>query len=369
MRVAVAGFLQLRLAVDRLRQRDGIGGIVGHQLAELVDLAIAHLLHAADVAQHGARLQAAEGDDLRDAVGAIFLLHVVDDFVAPLLAEVDVEVGHRHALGIQEALEQQAEAQRIEIGDGERIGDQRARARAAPRSDGDVVRFGPLDEVGDDQEVAREFHLRDDLDLEGEAVPVFLFDLAGGEADLVEPRAQSLLGLALQFARLGGELGGRIGARRCCDELRQDRFTRCRPHMAAARDLQRVGDCLGEIGKQRAHGVLRFEMMSRGQLAPVVLGDIAPFGDADEGVVRLVVGGLAEIDLVGRDDRQIHAVGQIEQVRFDVSLRWRAVALQLDIEPVAEGRWRAASSARARARPVRRQAPYRWGRPARRSVQ
>ena len=44
---------------------------------------------------------------------------VVDDAVAAVHAEVDVEVRHRHALGIQEALEQQVVAQRIEIGDAE----------------------------------------------------------------------------------------------------------------------------------------------------------------------------------------------------------------------------------------------------------
>ena len=87
---------------------------------------------------------------------AVALLHVVDDSLAPVDAEVDVEIRHRHALGIEEALEQQAEAQRVEIGDGERVGDERAGARAAARADRDVVVLGPFDEVGDDQEVARE---------------------------------------------------------------------------------------------------------------------------------------------------------------------------------------------------------------------
>ena len=56
----------------------------------------------------------------------------------------------------------------IEIGDGERPGHDRAGARAAARPDGDAVGLGPLDEVGDDQEVAGELHLRDDVDLEGQ---------------------------------------------------------------------------------------------------------------------------------------------------------------------------------------------------------
>jgi hypothetical protein len=37
--------------------------------------------------------------------------------------KVDVEVRHRDAVGIEEALEQQAEAQRVEIRDGQRPGD------------------------------------------------------------------------------------------------------------------------------------------------------------------------------------------------------------------------------------------------------
>ena len=139
-------------------ERHRRGRILRHQLAQLVHLPVGHLQHAADVAQHAARLQGAEGDDLRHLVAAVALLHVADHLVAAVLAEVDVEVGHRHALGIEEALEQQPEADRIEIGDGERVGDERAGAGAAARADRNAVRLRPLNEIGDDQEVAGIFH-------------------------------------------------------------------------------------------------------------------------------------------------------------------------------------------------------------------
>ena len=100
------------------------------------------------------------------AVATVFLLHVVDDAVAVRLAEVDVEVRHRDALGIEEALEQQLVLERIEPGDVERIGDQRAGARAAARADRATVGAGPVDEVGDDEEVAGKAHREDGLDLE-----------------------------------------------------------------------------------------------------------------------------------------------------------------------------------------------------------
>ena len=171
-RIGVDLLLQLRLAVDGLRQRHRIGRIVRHQLAQPVDLTVRHLQHAADVAQHGARLQLAVGDDLRDAVVPVLALHVADHLVAAILAEVDVEVGHRHAFGIEEALEQKPEPQRVEIGDGQRPGDDRAGARAAARTDRDALRLRPLDEVGDDQEVAGKLHAGDDVDLVGEPLLV-----------------------------------------------------------------------------------------------------------------------------------------------------------------------------------------------------
>ena len=124
-RVAVALLLQPGFAIERLLQRQRIGRIVGDQFRQPVDLAIGHLQHTAHIARHGARLQLAEGDDLCNPVRAIALLHISDHFLAPVLAEVDIEVRHRHAFRIEEALEQQVEAERIEIGDGQHISHQR----------------------------------------------------------------------------------------------------------------------------------------------------------------------------------------------------------------------------------------------------
>ena len=151
-----------------------MGRVHRHELGELVDLAERHFEHAADVAHHAAGEERAEGDDLRHPVGAVAVAHIGDHLVAPVLAEVDVEVRHRHALGIEEALEQQAEAHRVEIGDGERPGDERAGARAAARPDRNALRLRPFDEVGDDEEIAGELHLDDDVELEGEALVIVL---------------------------------------------------------------------------------------------------------------------------------------------------------------------------------------------------
>ncbi len=135
----------------------GLAGFLRHELGQLVDLPIGHFEHATDVAQHAAGEQRTEGDNLPDLPLTVALLHVADDALAALDAEVDVEIRHRDALGIQEALEQQAEAQRVEIGDEQRPRDQRACAGAAPRPDRNVVLLRPLDEVRYDQEVTGNF--------------------------------------------------------------------------------------------------------------------------------------------------------------------------------------------------------------------
>ena len=105
-RIAVSRSLQARLVIDCATERDGIERVLRDQLAQFVDLAIGHLQDTADIAQNGACLQPAERNDLGYAVAAVTLLHVADHFVAAILTEIDIEVGHGYPLRIEEALEQ-----------------------------------------------------------------------------------------------------------------------------------------------------------------------------------------------------------------------------------------------------------------------
>ena len=54
--------------------------------------------------------------------------------------------------------------QRIDVGDLERIGHQRARGRTAPRPHRNMMLFGVADEVPHDQEVSGKLHLLDNGD-------------------------------------------------------------------------------------------------------------------------------------------------------------------------------------------------------------
>ena len=103
---------QLGDLLDRLRDRQVVRGTGRDELGQPVHFARRDLEHPAHVAHRRARLHGPERDDLSHAVAPVPLAHILDDLAAALEAEVDVDVGHRHPLGIQEALEQQVEAER-----------------------------------------------------------------------------------------------------------------------------------------------------------------------------------------------------------------------------------------------------------------
>ena len=127
--VLLLHLLEGRVLLERLgerhveRRRDSLGDAVG--------VGVGDVHHARDVAHDGARLHRPEGDDLGDVLAAVLAGHVLDDFAAPPLAEIDVDVGQRHPLGIEEALEDQVVGDRIDIGDAQAVGDEAAGRRAA----------------------------------------------------------------------------------------------------------------------------------------------------------------------------------------------------------------------------------------------
>jgi len=194
---------------------------------------------ARGVARGRAREHLAEGDDLGHVVGAVLLGHVADHALATADREVDVDVGHRHPLGVEEALEQQVVAQGIDVGDPQRVGHERPRRRAPARPHRDPVVLGEPDEVPHDQEVGAEAHVLDDAELVGGA-------LAGGGGDRVAIAfAQPPLHLIAQVLRLGLAVGRVVGGQQVAAQLEL--------HLAALGDLQRRGQRLRPLGECLRH--------------------------------------------------------------------------------------------------------------------
>src|SRR6185503_13996241 len=86
---------------------------------------------AADVADRALRLVGDERRRERRAMTAVFRVDVLHHFLAPLVLEIDVDVGRFVALAADEALEQHLASRRVDFGDRERIADSRIRRRSA----------------------------------------------------------------------------------------------------------------------------------------------------------------------------------------------------------------------------------------------
>jgi hypothetical protein len=122
--------LQLRHRLERALERHPEVG--RDHLRDLVSFREGHPERARHVAHHRARRHRPEGDDLAHAVAAVLPDHVVDDLLPVLVREVDVDIRHAHALRIQEALEEEVELDRIDVGDAERVGDEAPAAEPRP---------------------------------------------------------------------------------------------------------------------------------------------------------------------------------------------------------------------------------------------
>ena len=86
------------------------------------------------------------------------LVDVLDDLLAALVLEVDVDVGRLAALGGEEALEEQVAARRVDRRDAEAVADGAVRGASAPLAE-DVHAARDLDDRVDAEEVRRDLEL------------------------------------------------------------------------------------------------------------------------------------------------------------------------------------------------------------------
>ena len=285
-----AGVDHLRVRLGRHhRQRHRLARRGRNQLGNAVHLAITHAQHAADVAQRRLGRHRAEGGNLADRVTAVFILDVINHPVAVALAEVDVEVGHRDPFRVQEALEQQVVFQRVQVGDLQHIGDQRAGARAPARADRAAIVLGPPNKVRHDQEVTGETHVHNGFQLEFQPLDVTRQLLGALRLVRVEqhhPLAQPLMrGMTEVLIRRHLHA---VHQRR--GEVRQLRLAQHQAQAAAARNLHRVGDGRRNVGKQRLHLGLAAEKLPRQKAFDALrVGQRFALGHADPGLMRLEV--------------------------------------------------------------------------------
>ena len=119
-------------------------------------------------------------------------------------------------------------------------------------------------------------------------------------------------------------------------EARQDRRLRPRPKGATLRDFNGGCERLWQIREQRRHLGAGLEPVLGRELAAVGLDHEPALRDADQGVMSLVIFARGEQRRVGGDERNAVRIGQFDQGVLGHALARGTVALQFDIEAVAE---------------------------------
>jgi len=279
--------------------------------------------------------------------------------------------------------EQQAEADRIDVGDLEAIRHDRAGARAAARTDGDVLLARPVDEVPDDEEVVDEARARDDAHLVDDATAEFggaglaragdllvlprlgvvvinavTFLEAGlhllEQVRTVRPHGLALLGFDDEIARLPGgdqqavlellvavedgvNLVGGLGLHAFAEDVDGVVVLADRQlDVAHLGDGDGVLDGLGDLAEDAEHLGLALEVELRGGIAHATLVGQAGAGlDAEHRIVRDGIAGVDVVDIVGGDNAELELAGELEQVGDDALLLLEAVVHELDDEVLA----------------------------------
>jgi hypothetical protein len=297
---------------------------IGDQLREAVADAVVVPEHARGVARRLARRHLAEGDDLRNRLAAVLLDDIAQHALAAAHGEVDVDVRHRNALGVQEALEQEVVGQRVDVRDPQAVGDDRAGGRTASRAHGDPAALGEVDEVPHDQEVGVEAHPVDHLEL-----GLHAGQRRGGRRVAVA-LAQALLDESAQVAARRLAVGHRIGRDQLAVELEL--------HVAALGDLERGGERLRPLRERLRHlgAVAQIELV--GLEADLRLGQCALGLHAEQRRVVLIVLAAQVMDIAGPDQRAAHLARQCNDLLVAALLQRQPVLLDLEIHVLAPER-------------------------------
>ena len=272
---------------------------VVHHLREPIDLQRLEPERLADLAR---RASPAVGDDVgrhRRAEAAVFFVDVLDDALAPIAArQIEIDVGPFAPLFREEPLEQQIHPHRIDGRDPEAVA-HGAVGRRPPALHEDVVLAAEIDDVPDDQEVAGEIELLDQIelarDLRAGAIGIRLVAFARADA-----------GDLAQKGRL--RVAGRHGIRReAIAEI-------------GHRELQPIGqlggaaDRVRHIGEQRRHVRRRLQIPLRvRRQTPARVREIGVVVHAREHVEERPVGGRREPDAAGRERRHPEGRRQVDE--------------------------------------------------------
>ncbi len=325
----------------RIRER---GDLVGDALrapavgqpGEPLEVGVREAERLADVPDRAARAVRGEGRDERCVLLPVALDDADDELLADVAREVEVDVGHRRELAVEEAPEREVVRDRIDVREPRQVADERADRGAAPAPGRQDVphRAGAA-------------HLERHLACELEHLPVE--EEEAGEAELVD-QGELLLEPPAHAPLVAVQVGVALGERCLADAAQLDdrRLLAVREVRVAVAELlgQVELEPPGQLGGLRdgvqvvseavAHLLRRQE--DRFVVAPPLPLAALERGAAADGDEHVLEGGAATVVRVHvprRDRPDAERGGKVAQVRVAPRVAALVRPLQLDVEAVA----------------------------------
>ena len=244
-RLGKARIGRIESGAARMLVRDRLRRPAPQRAGERADRVLRQAENLADLADGAAPAIADHGRGKPRALASVTGIDVLDHLLAPLVLEIDVDVGRLAPFGRDEALEQKIRALGIDLGDAEAVADGGVRGGAAALAE-NALRAGKPHDVMHGEEIGRVVQFADER--------VFVVE---GMADFrrhavrIAP-ARALLGEGDERFLRGGETRA--------DFVRILVGEFVEREAAACEEAQRLGDRLRRGAEQARHLVRRFQV-------------------------------------------------------------------------------------------------------------
>ena len=107
-------------------------------------------------------------------VGAVFSIYIINHFSPALIAEINVDIRHRHPLRVEKALEIEGILDGVQIGDAQAVGDHRTRRRTPARSHRYILALGVADKIRHNEKIVHKTHADNHIQLHPQPVLIVL---------------------------------------------------------------------------------------------------------------------------------------------------------------------------------------------------
>ena len=302
----------------------------GNQLCNRVNGAVRHAECPARITDGSTGRKSTEGDNLCHTVLTVLTLHIINDLFTPIIAEVNVEIGHRNTLRVQKSFKEQVVCNRVDIGDADAEGNKASGSRASAGSDGNIAILRKRNEVADYKEVGVKAHAIYNRKLVFKSVNIDLsWVFIKIKSAACNPFLKSAVSVLTELVLVREVvLRSKVG---------QVQTVKFKVKIALFCDFYRVIKCGGHIREKNFHFLTRLEVkLIGGKALGSAVGDNGICLDAHQGCLGIGILLFKVVDIVSCDEGYSLLFRNDFECHCDLSLLGDAVVLHLEVKVLAK---------------------------------